>query len=50
MPNATFVEIPNAGHLALISHAETFNRVVGDWLDELPRLREIAPRASGEGG
>ncbi len=50
LPNATFVEIPNAGHLALISHAETFNRVVGDWLDELPRLREIAPRASGEGG
>jgi non-heme chloroperoxidase len=32
LPNATYVEIPNGGHLTLISHAETFNEAVLKWL------------------
>lgn len=32
LPDATYVEIPFGGHLSLISHAETFNQVVLDWL------------------
>lgn len=32
LPNATYVEIPDGGHLSLISHAEMFNRIVLDWL------------------
>lgn len=36
LPDSTYVEIPDAGHLALISRAETFNRVVRGWLEELP--------------
>jgi 3-oxoadipate enol-lactonase len=35
IPGATYVEIPYGGHLSLISHAETFNRVVLEWLDTL---------------
>ncbi|HSG82352.1 MAG TPA: alpha/beta hydrolase [Gemmatimonadota bacterium] len=34
LPNSTYVEIPYGGHLSLISHAETFNQVVLDWLAE----------------
>ena len=32
LPNATYVEIAYGGHLSLISHAETFNEVVLEWL------------------
>ena len=32
LPNATYVEVPNGGHLTLISRAETFNEVVEAWL------------------
>ena len=32
LPNSTYVEIPRAGHLALISQAVTFNKVILDWL------------------
>ena len=32
IPNSWLVEIPEGGHLALISHAETFNEVVMEWL------------------
>ena len=34
LPNSTYTEIPMGGHLALISHADTFNEVVLDWLNE----------------
>ena len=34
LPRADFLEIAGAGHLALISQAETFNRVVLRWLLE----------------
>jgi pimeloyl-ACP methyl ester carboxylesterase len=34
IPQADFLEIAGAGHLALISKAETFNRVVLRWLRE----------------
>lgn len=40
LPNSTFVEIPYGGHLMLISHAETFNGIVRDWL-----ARIVAERA-----
>lgn len=42
LPDAEYKEIPGAGHLALISHSETFNRVVLDWLD-----RQLAGREAG---
>jgi 3-oxoadipate enol-lactonase len=41
LPRATYVEIPYGGHLSLISHAETFNQVVLDWL-----ANETASRSS----
>ncbi len=34
LPNSTYVEIPNGGHLSLISRAETFNEVIFTWLAE----------------
>jgi pimeloyl-ACP methyl ester carboxylesterase len=40
LPNSTFVKIPYGGHLLLISHAETFNGIVRDWL-----ARIVAERA-----
>jgi len=33
LPNSTYIEIPTGGHLTLISHADTFNEVVLDWLE-----------------
>lgn len=33
LPNSTYIEIPTGGHLTLISHADTFNEVVLNWLD-----------------
>lgn len=35
LPDSTYVEIPDGGHLSLISRAETFNRVVRGWLEEI---------------
>jgi len=32
LPNSTYIEIPQGGHLSLISHAEVFNEAVLDWL------------------
>lgn len=34
LPSSKYVEIPDGGHLSLISQAETFNQVVLDWLAE----------------
>lgn len=34
LPNADYLEIPGAGHLALISHYREFNQAVLDWLAE----------------
>jgi 3-oxoadipate enol-lactonase len=34
LPNATYIEMPYGGHLALMSHAETFNEAVLDWLEQ----------------
>lgn len=49
LPNATYVEIPGAGHLALISRAETFNQVVLEWLEEkLARGESVASAPSSE--
>lgn len=42
LPNSTFVEIPDGGHLALISHAETFNKIVLEWL---AGLEDAAPKS-----
>jgi 3-oxoadipate enol-lactonase len=46
LANATYVEIPAAGHLALISHPETFNGVVAEWLAELGAGRAGSPGAT----
>ncbi|NIR45677.1 MAG: alpha/beta fold hydrolase [Gemmatimonadetes bacterium] len=35
LPAATYAEVPNGGHLSLISQAETFNRMVLEWLEEV---------------
>ena len=43
LPNSTYVEIPRGGHLALISHADTFNSIVLDWLAELEDAERLAP-------
>ena len=49
LPNATYVEIPGAGHLALISRAETFNQVVLEWLEEkIVRGEAVADAPSAE--
>lgn len=42
LPNATYVEIPNGGHLSLISNAETFNEVVDAWLAGVLGKRPVA--------
>jgi pimeloyl-ACP methyl ester carboxylesterase len=34
LPNATLIEIPDGGHLALMSRAEIFNEAVLEWLAE----------------
>lgn len=34
LPHSSYVEIPDAGHLALISHPDVFNRTVSTWLQE----------------
>ncbi|KPK78413.1 MAG: hypothetical protein AMS25_15525 [Gemmatimonas sp. SM23_52] len=44
LPNSTYVEIPYGGHLSLISHAETFNQVVLDWLAEQREAGAVAAR------
>ncbi len=49
LPNSTYVEIPRGGHLSLISHAETFNRVVLDWLAELGEQPQQAARPAPAG-
>lgn len=47
LPNSSYVEIPNGGHLTLISHAETFNEVVLDWLAEVCGTRaDDSPQAA----
>ena len=49
LPDATYVEIPGAGHLALISRAETFNQVVLEWLeDRLAHGKAMASTPSAE--
>ncbi len=45
LPNSTFVEISDAGHLALISHAETFNEIILDWLAGLEDAADTAPES-----
>ncbi len=45
LPNSTYTEIATGGHLALISHADSFNEVVLDWLDE-QQDRRSSPRQS----
>jgi pimeloyl-ACP methyl ester carboxylesterase len=45
LPNCTYVEIPDGGHLTLISHADTFNEVVLDWLHEQQDLERLARRS-----
>lgn len=42
LPNSTYTEITTGGHLTLISHADIFNEVVLDWLDEQQTRRTIA--------
>ncbi len=49
LPNCTYVEIPEGGHLSLISHAEVFNRVVLDWLTELARRQPLPERPVSSG-
>lgn len=49
LPNCTYVEIPDGGHLSLISHAEVFNRVVLDWLAELARRQPLPERPVSSG-
>jgi pimeloyl-ACP methyl ester carboxylesterase len=48
LPNCTYVEIPYGGHLLLISHAETFNQVVLDWLAEQGQAVASAPSPPAE--
>ncbi|UCC48494.1 MAG: alpha/beta hydrolase [Gemmatimonadota bacterium] len=45
LPNSTYVEIPAGGHLSLISHAETFNQVVLDWLAEQHEAGTLAAQS-----
>ncbi len=44
LPNCNYVEIPDGGHLLLISHAEIFNRVVLDWLADLAKHHPLPAR------
>jgi 3-oxoadipate enol-lactonase len=37
IPQARYVQIPHAGHSAYFERAEEYNRVVGDFLDEVAR-------------
>ena len=46
LPNSTYVEIADAGHLGLISHAEEFNRVVLDWLKDHQRSHAPSPHSA----
>lgn len=47
LPNSTYIEIPNGGHLSLISRAERFNEAVLEWLEQRAGL--TAPgRSSAE--
>lgn len=49
LPHSTYVEIPYGGHLLLISHAETFNKAVLDWLADLPEGPSRTSRAPAAG-
>ncbi len=44
LPNCSYAEIPDGGHLSLISNAETFNRIVLDWLAELAKRQPLPAR------
>jgi pimeloyl-ACP methyl ester carboxylesterase len=46
LPNVTYVDIPEGGHLSLISHAEIFNQAMLDWLDQQIAGARTAPRPS----
>ncbi|UCF20085.1 MAG: alpha/beta fold hydrolase [Gemmatimonadota bacterium] len=42
LANSTYVEIPYGGHLLLISHAESFNELVMEWLARVRRATPVA--------
>ncbi len=44
LPSSTFVAIRNGGHLMLMSHAETFNEVVVNWLVGVLENTKARPR------
>jgi pimeloyl-ACP methyl ester carboxylesterase len=46
LPNVTYVEIPQGGHLSLISHAEVFNEAMLDWLEQHTASTDAAARQS----
>lgn len=49
LPNSTYVELPTGGHLTLISHADTFNEVVLDWLKEQREREPLSSRSLSAG-
>ena len=49
LPNVTYIEIPRGGHLSLISHAETFNQAMLDWLrQQTASIDSAGGRSSAE--